>query len=106
MYLVKDHKRARVFYETLFDLKIGQYDSDGFVEYDLPDGNTFALGVAPEGAHVATGGAMFGVPDVDAAVARIVELGGTLYANYGGDSCTSGWCADPDGNAFGVHQRK
>lgn len=106
MYLVKDLKRARAFYEELFELKTGDFNSDGFVEYALPDGNAFALAVAPGDAHMQCGGIMFGVPDAEAAIARIKELGGTLFANYGGDSCTSGWCADPDGNGFGVHQRK
>lgn len=106
MYLVKDFKKARDFYEGVFELRSGDYDGDGFVEYDLPDGNTFALGVAPEGAHVQCGGAMFAVPDAAAATQRIKDLGGTLYANYGGEHCTSGWCADPEGNPFGVHQRK
>jgi predicted enzyme related to lactoylglutathione lyase len=105
MYLVKDFKRARAFYEGVFELKPGA-DHDGFVEYDLADGNTFAIAVAPEGAHIQCGGAMFGVPDAQAAVDRIKALGGTFFATYGGDKCTSGWCADPEGNPFGVHQRK
>jgi predicted enzyme related to lactoylglutathione lyase len=106
MYLVKDFKRAREFYEGVFDLKPGDYDSDGFVEYDLADGNTFALAVAPPGAHLQCGGLMFNVPDAEAAVERIKALGGTFFATYGGEKCTSGWCADPEGNPFGVHQRK
>jgi predicted enzyme related to lactoylglutathione lyase len=106
MYLVKDMAKARAFYEGVFDLKTGQFDSDGFVEYDLLDGNTFALAVAPGGAYAQCGGAMFAVPDVEAAIARIKQFGGMFYANYGGDVCNSGWCADPDGNPFGVHKRK
>jgi predicted enzyme related to lactoylglutathione lyase len=105
MYLVKDLKQARAFYEGVFDLKPGDYDSDGFVEYDLVDGNTFALAVAPEGAHIQCGGAMFGVPNAEQAIERIKALGGTFFTSYGGNACTSGWCADPDGNPFGVHQR-
>jgi len=106
MYLVKDLKRARTFYEDVFDLRTGQYESDGYVEYELPDGNTFALCVAPGDGHVQCGGLMFAVPDVGAAVERVKECGGTFFLNYGGDICDSGWCADPDGNPFGVHKRK
>lgn len=106
MYLVKDMARARAFYEGLFDLTPGQFDSEVFIEYDLPDGNTFALAVAPGEGYTQCGGAMFAVPDVDAATDRVKELGGTFYANFGGEICTSGWCADPDGNPFGVHKRK
>jgi predicted enzyme related to lactoylglutathione lyase len=106
MYLTRDFKRAREFYEGVFDLKPGEFDADGFVEYDFSDGNTFALGVAPGDAHVQCGGAMFAVDDVDAAIERVKEMGGTFYANFGGEICTSGWCADPDGNPFGVHKKR
>jgi predicted enzyme related to lactoylglutathione lyase len=105
MYLVKDMPRAQAFYESVFALRRGEFDSENFVEYDLPDGNTFALAVAPEGADVRCGGLMFAVADVEAAVARVKDAGGTFFANFGGEVCTSGWCADPDGNPFGVHRR-
>ena len=106
MYLVKDMKAARAFYEGVFDLKTSEFDSEGFVEFELPDGNTFALAVAPEGQRAPSGGIMFAVPDVEAAVERVKAHGGTFYRNYGGEMCDSGWCADPDGNPFGVHKRK
>ena len=105
MYLVKDMARARAFYEGVFGLSSGEFDTASFVEYALPDGNTFTLAVAPEGSDSRCGGAMFAVGDVDGAVERIKELGGTFFANFGGKICTSGWCADPDGNTFGVHRR-
>lgn len=106
MYLVDDMKRARSFYEQLFALAPGAVDSDYFVEYDLPDGGTFALAKDPSVAREPSGGAMFGVTDAEAAIARVEQLGGKLLRRYGGDSCTSGWCADSEGNPFGVHQRK
>jgi len=106
MYLAQDMKRARTFYESLFDLKPNGVDSDYFVEYDLADGNTFALACDPSAEHRPVGGLMFGVSDAEEAIARVQELGGTLIKRYGGDTCTSGWCTDPEGNAFGVHQRK
>ncbi len=105
MYLVKDLNRARTFYEGVFGLSTGEFDSESFVEYDLADGNTFALAIAPDGAEARCGGAIFAVPDVDAAVERIEAAGGTFFANFGGRICSSGWCADPDGNPFGVHRR-
>ena len=106
MYLTDDMKRARSFYESLFGLKPGTIDSENFVEYDLPDGNTFALGHNPSAPRVPCGGAMFGVPDAETATARVEALGGKLLGRFGGDVCTSGFCVDPDGNPFGVHQRK
>lgn len=105
MFLVDDMKRARTFYESLFGLKPGSVDSEYFVEYDLPDGGTFALARDPSAERAPSGGAMFGVADAEAAIARVQQLGGTLLRRYGGDACTSGWCQDSEGNPFGVHQR-
>ncbi len=105
MYLVHDLPRARAFYEAVLELTVGEFETDGFVEYALPDGNTFALAVAPPGAHLKCGGVMFAVPDVALAVERVKANGGTYVMNYGGSICDSGWCLDPDGNPFGVHKR-
>ncbi len=106
MYLVDDMKRARVFYEELFGLTPGAFDSEYFVEYELPDGGAFALAKDPSAAREPSGGAMFGVTDAERAIEQVQQLGGKLLRRYGGDSCTSGWCADTEGNPFGVHQRK
>jgi predicted enzyme related to lactoylglutathione lyase len=106
MYLVDDMPRARAFYEGLFALEPGAVDSEYFVEYDLPDGGTFALAKDPSVAREPSGGAMFGVTDAEAAVALVEQLGGKLLRRYGGASCTSGWCTDTEGNPFGVHERK
>jgi predicted enzyme related to lactoylglutathione lyase len=105
MVLVQDMTRARAFYETVLGLPAAAEMSEAFVEYELPDGNTFAIAKAPEGMHQQLGGLMFAVPDVDAAVERVKANGGTFFTNFGGTICTSGWCADPDGNPFGVHRR-
>lgn len=106
MYLVRDMAKARTFYEGLFDLKPGQFDRDNFVEYDLSDGNTFALAVAPGGDFAQCGGAMFAVPDIEQGAQRVKDLGGTFFISFSGQVCTSAWCADPDGNRFGLHKRK
>jgi predicted enzyme related to lactoylglutathione lyase len=106
MYLTDDLARARTFCESLFALKPGAFDSEYYVEYDLPDGTAFALATSPSAPREATGGATFGVPDAEAAISRLEALGGTLLARYGGERCTSGWCVDTEGNAFGVHQRR
>jgi predicted enzyme related to lactoylglutathione lyase len=105
MYLTDDLKRARTFYESLFDLKPGEFANDYFVEYELPDGGAFALGNVPGTPRTPSGGAMFGVPDSEAAIARVIELGGSLLARYGGEHCSTGWCTDTEGNPFGVHER-
>ena len=105
MYLTDDLQRARTFYESLFDMKPGAVDSPYFVEYDLPDGGAFAIAHVPGQERVPTGGAMFGVDDSEAAIARVEALGGRLISRYGGDVCTTGWCMDTEGNPFGVHER-
>jgi len=106
MYLVDDMARARSFYEGLFGIAPGAMESEYFVEYDLPDGGAFALARDPSAAREPSGGAMFGVTDAEASIARVEELGGKLLRRYGGERCTSGWCLDPEGNPFGVHERK
>jgi predicted enzyme related to lactoylglutathione lyase len=106
MYLVDEMPRARAFYEGLFALEPGAIDSEYFVEYELPDGGTFALAKDPSVAREPSGGVMFGVTDAEATIARVEQLGGKLLRRYGGPSCTSGWCTDPEGNPFGVHERK
>ncbi|MBD5633272.1 MAG: VOC family protein [Candidatus Eremiobacteraeota bacterium] len=106
MYLTDDLQRARTFYESLFGLEAGAFESEYFVEYPLPDGGAFALAHVPGTPRTPSGGAMFGVGDAEAAIARVEALGGTLIARYGGEHCSSGWCMDPEGNPFGVHERK
>lgn len=105
MVLAKDMARARAFYEGLFGLVPGAFDSEYYVEYELPDGNAFAIGRDPQAAFTPIGGAIFGVADVPAAIERVQALGGALVRTYGVDVCTSGWCTDTEGNVFGVHQR-
>lgn len=106
MYQTKDMAKARAFYEGLFGLVPGEIESAYFVEYDLPDGNTFAIGHHPTAPFVAMGGIMFSVDDAEAARAKLEALGGSFQAQFGGERCTTAWCTDPDGNALGLHQRK
>jgi len=106
MFQAKDMAKTRAFYEGLFGLEAGDIDSEYFVEYDLADGNTFALGHHPTAPFVAMGGIMFAVDDAATAAERVAGLGGKVEAQFGGDSCATQWCTDPDGNYFGLHQRK
>ena len=106
MYQTTDMARLRAFYEQLFDLKVSLEYQDFYVEYELPDGNTFAIGRDPGTAFVAMGGIMFGVDDAETLRQRVEALGGRYVKRYGsGDPCFTEWCTDPDGNAFGLHQR-
>ncbi len=105
MFQVSDMARARAFWEQLLALTPGTFDSEYYVEYDLPDGKAFALGKHPSEPPVAMGGVMFGVSDAKAGAERVEALGGRFHANFGGKICSTAWCTDPDGNYFGLHQR-
>jgi predicted enzyme related to lactoylglutathione lyase len=107
MFQTKDMAKARAFYEGLLGLKATIEYQDFYVEYDLPDDNTFAIGRDPSAEFVAMGGIMFGVDDAEALQKRVEALGGKYHKRYGsGEPCFTEWCTDPDGNYFGLHQKK
>ena len=105
----RDMKKLRAFYESLLDLKATMEYEEFYVEYELPDGNTFAIGRDPGAKDFTpTGGIVFGVEDAEGLGKRVTELGGTYVKRFGSgepDACFSEWCVDPDGNYFGLHQR-
>ncbi|ADB52411.1 VOC family protein [Conexibacter woesei] len=104
---VEDTERGRRFYERLFGWSFGPSPSGpGFV-FDTP--------TVPGGMHGGDpgGGAyvFFRVEDIDAAIARVQELGGTLEQvdAEGNDESIARFgrfqlCRDDQGSAFGLHQ--
>ncbi len=100
-----DMARSRAFFEALLAIAPSMEYKDFYVEYELPDGSTFAIGRDPEAEFMPTGGIVFGVEDATDARARVEALGGSYVKQYGGEHCTAAWCRDPDGNVFGLHQR-
>lgn len=105
-YTVKDMARARTFYEALFGLKPG-IESDYWVEYDLPDGTTFALANDPQGGWREGHGLMLGVTDRNATAERAKQLGGTITdRQFETATCGAHECIDPEGNYLYFHQRK
>jgi predicted enzyme related to lactoylglutathione lyase len=105
-YTVKDMRRARAFYEQLFGLKPSM-ESDYWVEYDLPDGTTFALAHDPQGGWKEGHGLMLGVNNRNAAAERAKQLGGTITdRQFESASCGAFECIDPDGNYLYFHERK
>lgn len=105
-YTVKDMARARAFYEGLFGMKPSM-DSGYWVEYDLPDGATFALANDPQGGWTEGHGLMLGVSAREAAAERAKQLGGTITdRKFEGASCGAFECIDPEGNYIYLHQRK
>lgn len=104
-YTVKDLQRARAFYEALFGLR-ASVESEYWVEYDLPDGTTFALANDPQGWKEGHG-LMLGVTDRSAAAQRATQLGGTITdRQFEGPSCAAFECIDPEGNYIYFHERK
>ncbi|MFH8571509.1 VOC family protein [Streptomyces sp. NPDC017993] len=110
---VADPERGRVFYGALF----------GWTFEPGPTGRGFAISTdgLPGGMHGGDTGAspylFFRVDDLDAAVARVTELGGTIEylgegGGEGGDEDAESiarfgrfkLCRDDQGSAFGLHQ--
>ena len=104
---VADAERARAFYAGVF----------GWALEPGPSGNGYAIdagGVAgglhggdPEAAPYL----FFGVEDLDAAIARVRELGGeVLESEHEGDEASEArfgrfkMCRDDQGSPFGLHQ--
>lgn len=105
-YTVKDMARARAFYEALFGMK-SSVESDYWVEYDLPDGTTFALAHDPQGGWKEGHGLMLGVADRAATAERAKQLGGSITERqFETAKCGAYECIDPEGNYLYFHQRK
>ena len=106
-YCAKDFARAKNFYQNVLGLKPSSMGGETWTEFDLDDGTTFALAQLPDGKFYPTGGAMFAVPDVQAAVEAARAAGATVYVDtMEGPACQSAWCEDSEGNNFAVHKRK
>ncbi len=104
-YLSKDVPRAVTFYAALLGVDPARGD-ERYAEFDLGDESTFGISMAPAQGWQPAGGVMFAFDDVDAALAHAVDLGATVVVNEDGETCTTAWCFDPDGNTFALHHRK
>jgi predicted enzyme related to lactoylglutathione lyase len=109
--MTKDLGRARAFYEGVLGMKPTlEIKGDGggdFVEYELGNGSTFGLGYIPGTPWHESGGVMFAVDDVAAALERVKNAGSTvLFDTLETPACTMAWATDTEGNSFGLHRRK
>lgn len=104
---VDDVERGRAFYESLFGWRFETGPSGQGYAISLPN--------VAGGIHGGDKGAapylFFSVDDMDAAVARVQELGGTVDdVDVEGDERTVGQfgrfklCRDDQGSRFGLHQ--
>ncbi|HEY4442405.1 MAG TPA: VOC family protein [Candidatus Elarobacter sp.] len=106
-YSVRDIPKARAFYRDTIGLKEDGLVSDHWTEFDV-GGITFGLGDGtPLGIMPGTSfSATFEVDDVDAERNRLIGLGIPVTDIYDNPMCRSAFVTDPEGNKFGIHQRK
>jgi predicted enzyme related to lactoylglutathione lyase len=104
---VDDAERGRTFYEGVFGWRFEPGPSGNGYMIFMPDG--------PGGIHGGDPGAspyvFFAVDDIDAAMARVVELGGVVEeTDVEGDEDSIArtgrfkLCRDDQGSPFGLHQ--
>ena len=103
---VEDVERGRAFYGALL----------GWQFEHVNGGSAIRTPAAPGGMHGGDRGAMplvfFRVDDMDAALARLRELGGTTERLHEADDDPANverfgrftWCRDDQGSAFGLHE--
>ncbi len=106
-YAVTDVPRAKAFYRDDISMTVAREFMDGaFVEYDLADGATFAIGELQD-AWTKSQGIMFSVPDVAAATEKRRAAGHKVEIDsFATTVCFMSICEDPDGNTFLFHKRK
>jgi predicted enzyme related to lactoylglutathione lyase len=103
----RDAKRLIAFYRDVLGMKPTAIDDamQG-AEFELADGTTFGVWQPDEATSGAGYSALFAVADINAAVARFRAQGETLGDPFETPVCFMSFGTDPDGNQFGIHQRK
>ena len=108
--MVKELPRARKFYEEGLGFRPTFVSEEGKwlgVEYTLPTGQTFGLGLSNEVPWRECGGAMISVDDVEESAQRVTQFGGkVLLPPTETPVCFISQCEDSEGNAFALHHRK
>jgi len=106
-YSVRDVPAATAFYRDIIGLKPGDSFGEHWVEFDVGGvafgiGNGEPLGIIPGTSFSAT----FEVADVAAERQRLLDLGVPVTEIHDSPVCFSAFVTDPEGNRFGIHQRK
>jgi len=106
-YSVRDVARARAFYRETLGLEPGDAFDDHWVEFNVGNatfgiGNGEGLGFAPGSST----GAMFEVDDIEAMRDRLKASGVEVGDLQQFPACTACFARDPEGNRFGLHQRR
>ena len=106
-YSVRDVPRAVTFYRDTIGLKLSDVFSDHWAEFDVGTatfgiGDGTPLGIAPGSSFSTT----FEVDDVRAERERLTAAGVPVTDLFESPMCWSCFVTDPEGNRFGLHQRK
>lgn len=105
-YSVRDVARSRQFYEGILGLRAGDAFGDNFAEFELGEA-VFAIDSHPPGIIPgSSSGAMFEVDDVAATREHLLANGVPVTDVFESRVCHFAFVTDPDGNSFGIHQRK
>jgi predicted enzyme related to lactoylglutathione lyase len=100
--------RLIAFYRDVLGLPTTVLDDNANgAEFELADGTTFGVWAPPEPPGDAPGCApLFAVGDINAAVKLFQSRGAELGDPFETPVCFLALGKDPDGNQFGIHQRK
>jgi catechol 2,3-dioxygenase-like lactoylglutathione lyase family enzyme len=106
-YSVRDVPAAIAFYRDTLGLTPGDLFGDHWAEFDVGGvtfgiGNGEPLGITPGTSFSAT----FEVADVKAELQRLLDLGVPVTDIHESPVCFSAFVTDPEGNKFGIHERK
>lgn len=102
----RDAKRLTAWYRDVLGMTPTAEFPTGS-EFELGDGTTFGVWQPVETPKEASGyGALFAVGDINAAVALFRSRGAQLEDPFETPACFMSFGKDPDGNEFGIHQRK
>ena len=103
----RDAMRLVAFYRDALGMPPTALDESGRgAEFTLADGTAFGVWQPDEAPSASGYGALFAVTDINAAVARFRGQGATLSDPLETPVCFMSFGKDPDGNEFGIHQRK
>jgi predicted enzyme related to lactoylglutathione lyase len=106
-YSVRDVPRSIEFYRDVIGLKPSEMVSEHWAEFDVGTttfgiGNGEPIGIIPGSSFSAT----FEVDDVGAMREKLVARKIVVTDLMDSPMCTSCFVTDPEGNRFGLHQRK
>ena len=107
-YMVQDTPRAIAFYRDVLGLEpTTTYPNDAGAEYELADGTTFGLwNPAGQMPFQPASGLLFGVDDLDAAVAAVKARGVPVLMEHESPVCFMAMIRDTEGNNVVLHKRK